>query len=177
MKHSILLLISIAVTGCKLCEFDIYEHRETQKYQTVYEEKVPISIFDKESEFIDNGIFFIPKVREAAWEPTHRSFISFYSKSIREIYILDVIASSENSNNIAKLEFNQLVKIDHLNPDSKLYDGYVPTLFGETENANEVFSNDVVIIQLRYRFKSDQDDRFMKFKIHRKRVKDIAWPT
>jgi len=178
MKSTIAPLILLCLAClCGCCEYDVFRHAETRKFQAQFGENVPPDIFEKRPEFVDNGVFFIPSVSEMAWEPSHRSFIVFYAPCTTSIHVTHVLATSTNSPQPAVLDVDEEIPIATLDSKSGLFRGCLPTLYEEVEYADDVFSAEHVTITIEYRLKGDERTRAMSFDVERKRVKDIAWPT
>ncbi|OVE82444.1 hypothetical protein BVY04_00910 [bacterium M21] len=178
MKRTITPLIAgllICLGGCT--EYDVFWHPETAKYQDHFLENMPRDIFEKEPEFVDEGIFFFLEVREMAWEPYHRSFICFYSRNKASIDVMRVQATSINSKKPATIEVDKTVPIATLKPKSGLFTGYISTLYRGVDHADEVFSAQTVTITIEYKLEKGTETKKMSFEVIRKRVKDIAWPT
>lgn len=143
-------MVTMAIASCSNSSVTYYEHEPTQQKRRHDYKHYSAADFETSSPFVDSGILFVPQVRELAWGEDHRSFVTFYSKNQRLIKV-DRIELSNEQQDLATLEVDQIIRINSLADGSKLFRGSVPALFGNATDTDKVLAGRSVSMTLYYR--------------------------
>jgi hypothetical protein len=179
-RNILALLFLLGMTSCKIVEYYDYTHSPTHdlRQSLVWQR----SSIKNVSKLTDEPVLLVPNLRTfTSSYPVPEAALFLCSDKPETILILRATLTNPATSRTASVELNEEVRIDKKGYNKKNPLMTRISLFeNETMDYEQFKDAEELILEVHYRYPPSGEgsaDRKQSFKLHLKKVKDIAYPT